>query len=58
MNSTARRRWHGMRQEKLLTLRPAQGSLLERKFPEACLLARLDALDCTVGDAQAAGREQ
>ena len=41
--------------EKLLTLRPAQGSLLERKFPEACLLARLDAPDCTVGDARRLG---
>lgn len=42
-------------QEKLLTLRSAQGSLLERKFPDACLLARLDAVDCTVGDAQQLG---
>ncbi len=42
-------------QEKLLTLRPAHGSLLERKFPEACLLARLDAVECAVDGAQRLG---
>jgi 1,2-beta-oligoglucan phosphorylase len=37
---------------KLLTLRPVCGSLLERKFPESCLLARIDAVECAVGGAE------
>jgi CRISPR-associated protein Csx3 len=42
-------------QENLLVVRPVQGSLLHQKFPESCLLARVDALRCTVGDAQQLG---
>ena len=42
-------------QEKLLSVFPANGSLLKNKFSESCLLARLDAADCSVDGAQQLG---
>jgi CRISPR-associated protein Csx3 len=42
--------------EKLLTVWPAEGSLLKSKFPESCLLARLGtAATCRVRGAEAIG---
>lgn len=42
-------------QEQVLTVRPAQGSMLYDKFPDACLMASLDTTNCTIGDAQLLG---
>jgi cellobiose phosphorylase len=42
-------------QENLLTVFPVQGSLLHRRFPASCLLARLDTAACSVGDARVLG---
>lgn len=39
----------------VLCLRPTPDSLLDRKFPDSCVLARLDALDCSVGSAELLG---
>ncbi len=40
------------RKNKLITILPSDGSLLKNKYPESCLLARLDAVNCTVGGAE------
>ncbi|VGO12604.1 1,2-beta-oligoglucan phosphorylase [Pontiella desulfatans] len=42
----------------LLTLLPAEGSLLKNKFPEACMLAKVDAAECLVGGAELIGGEK
>lgn len=41
--------------QNLLAVRPVYGSLAERKFPQMCLLARLDALECSVAGAERLG---
>jgi cellobiose phosphorylase len=38
--------------ENLLTILPAEGSLLKNKYPESCMVARLDAEHATVGGAE------
>lgn len=42
----------------LLTVRPAEGSLLKNKFSEACMIARLDAVDSVVGGAEMIGGDK
>ncbi len=38
--------------EKLITLLPAEGSLLKNKFPNSCMVARVEAESCSVGGAE------
>ncbi len=40
---------------KLLAIGPAEGSLLKKKFPQSCLLAKLETTTCTVGGAELLG---
>ena len=40
---------------KILAVFPTPESLLDNRFPAACLLARLDAVDCSVGGAERLG---
>ncbi len=41
--------------EKLLTLFPAEGSLLKKEFENSCLLARIEAEGCSISGAEALG---
>jgi CRISPR-associated protein Csx3 len=45
--------WDG--REQLLCIRPAQGSLLQQKFPESCLLAKWHLDEVSVGNAMVLG---
>jgi len=39
----------------MLSVRPTPGSLLDQKFPESCVLARVEAVECSVGGAELLG---